>query len=187
MASLVLITGCSSPTQTQHTLTPNISQNMNEDLLKLTVTGYSQNTQIPAKFATRSGGGENVSIGLKWQPLPAAQSYALLFDDRHPVANHWVHWLVVDIPLDINEISEGASQSDMPVGSRELTNSWNEAGYGGPQPPVGSGNHEYVATLYALNIPKLSLEESATRDEFLKAIEPHVITQQSFSGFFERK
>lgn len=75
----------------------------------------------------------------------------------------------------------------MPTGSKELTTSWKKTGYDGPQPPVGSGDHEYVATLYALDIPKLSLTENDSVSEFLKAIEGHVITQESWSGYFERK
>ncbi|MCK5603299.1 YbhB/YbcL family Raf kinase inhibitor-like protein, partial [Candidatus Pacearchaeota archaeon] len=131
--------------------------------------------------------GKNVSIGFQWQPLPAAQSYAVLFDDRHPVANNWVHWLVVDIPNFVTEIEEGASRNNMPEGSRELMTSWGRTGYDGPQPPVGSGRHEYVLHLYALNMPKMSLSENVTRDEFLKAIQSHLIAEERVSGFFERK
>ena len=161
---------------------------MSETALQLQVTGYEKDGSMPSTFATKDGGGSNVSIGLKWQSLPAAQSYALLFDDKHPVANNWVHWLVVDIPNTANGISEGASRTDqIPTGSRELMTSWGETGYGGPQPPVGSGDHEYVATLYALDVPKLDVDENISRSDFLKAIEGHVIAKESYSGWFERK
>lgn len=159
---------------------------MTEKLLQLQVTGYKNGDRIPAKYATVTGGGDNVSIGFKWQSLPAAQSYALLFDDKHPIANNWVHWLIVDIPLDVTEISEGESRKNMPKGNRELITSWGKAEYDGPQPPVGSGNHEYVATLYALDIPKLNIGENNSRDEFLKAINGHIITNESWSGYFSR-
>ncbi|MBN2096634.1 YbhB/YbcL family Raf kinase inhibitor-like protein [Candidatus Peregrinibacteria bacterium] len=142
---------------------------------------------MPGKFATKNGGGDNVSIGVKWELLPAAQSYALLFDDKHPVANNWVHWLVVDIPSTTTAIPEGASRNNMPSGSRELVTSWGQTGYDGPQPPVGSGDHEYVAHLYALDVPKLEVDENISRSEFLKAIEGHVIAEENYSGWFERK
>jgi len=143
--------------------------------------------RIKAKLATKTGGGENLSPEISWQALPAAQSYALLFDDKHPVANNWVHWLVVDIPNTVTQISEGASRSDsIPEGSLELMTSWGRTGYDGPQPPVGSGNHEYVMTLYALDISSLNLSDDATKSEFLKAAQPHIIAQESWSGFFER-
>ena len=159
---------------------------MAEKALQLKITGYENGGRMPVKFATKEGGGDNVSIGLKWQPLPAAQSYALLFDDKHPVANNWVHWLIVDIPNTVTEIPEGASRSKMPTGSRELMTSWNRTGYDGPQPPVGSGDHEYVVTLYALDTPILDVDENISRSEFLKAVGGHAITQESYSGFFER-
>lgn len=183
---IILLVSCTSQKPATQTLTTNQTKPM-EKLLNLKVSGYEDKRRMPVKYATKGGGGENISIGLKWQPLPAAQSYALLFDDKHPVANGWVHWLVVDIPLDVNEIAEGASRIKMPTGSKELTTSWKKTGYDGPQPPVGSGDHEYVATLYALDIPKLSLTENDSVSEFLKAIEGHVITQESWSGYFERK
>ena len=173
-------------TATSQDITTNQTEPMAKKLLQFQVTGYADKGRIPSKYATKGGGGENVSIGLKWQILPAAQSYALLFDDKHPVANNWVHWLVVDIPNTVNEIAEGASRTDMPEGSRELKTSWKRTGYDGPQPPAGSGDHEYVATLYALDIPKLSLTEDTTRDEFLSAIEGHVIAKESWSGYFKR-
>lgn len=159
---------------------------MPEKVLQLQITGYENGGRMPAKYATKEGGGDNVSIGVKWQTLPAAQSYALLLDDKHPVANNWVHWLVVDIPNTVTEIPEGASHTKMPAGSQELMTSWNRTGYDGPQPPVGSGDHEYATTLYALDVPKLDVDKNISRSEFLRAIEGHVIAQESYSGFFER-
>lgn len=163
------------------------SKSMADNVLQLQVTGYEKGGRMPVKFATVDGGGQNVSIGVKWTPLPAAQSYALLFDDKHPIANNWVHWLVVDIPNTVTELAEGASPMAMPNGSRELMTSWGRPGYGGPQPPVGSGDHEYVAKLYALDVPTLDVDENTSRSDFLKAVESHVITKEEYSGFFERK
>jgi hypothetical protein len=166
----------------------NNDDTMNKRIMNFQVTGYAQDGIIPVKFATKGGGGENVSIGVKWTPLPAAKSYALLFDDKHPIANNWVHWLVVDIPNTANEITVGASRTEkMPQGSRELMTSWERTGYDGPQPPKGSGNHEYVAHLFALDTEKLDAAENVTRKEFLQAIEGHTILSETYGGFFERK
>jgi len=188
----IILTGCAAEEISQGIPVPPAKQNlttkpMPEKVLQLQITGYENGGRMPAKFATEGGGGKNISIGLKWQPLPATQSYAVLFDDKHPVANNWVHWLVVDIPNTVTEIAEGASRTNMPAGSRELMTSWNKTGYDGPQPPVGSGDHEYVARLYALDVPKLDIDENVSRDDFLKAIQGHVITEETYSGWFERK
>lgn len=183
----IMLSGCAEkPSEEPFAKDITNQKTMAETLLRLEVIGYENGGQMPDKFATKGGGGDNVSIGLKWQSLPAAQSYALLFDDKHPVANNWVHWLVVDIPNTVTEIPEGASRTKMPTGSRELMTSWNKTGYDGPQPPVGSGNHEYVATLYALDVEKLDVNQNISRSEFLKTIEGHTIAKETYSGFFER-
>lgn len=189
LSGCIILTGCndSQPVeQASEKDTTNQIKLMTENVLQLQVGGYEKGGRMPVQFATVGGGGDNISIGLKWQPLPAAQSYAVLFDDIHPVANNWVHWLVVDIPNTVTEISERASRTAMPAGSRELITSWGQTGYDGPQPPVGSGDHEYVARLYALDVPKLDVPENISRSEFLNAIEGHVIAEETYSGFFER-
>jgi len=191
---LIMFTGCSSQQSAtkpvvatdNKNITINETNPMVNKLLQLQIPAYENKGQMPAKFATKTGGGDNLSPEISWQTLPAAQSYALLFDDRYPAAKNWVHWLVSDIPNIVTEMPEGASRTNMPAGSKELQTSWGRTGYDGPQPPVGSGQHEYVMTLYALDIPKLGLIENVTRSEFLKAIETHVIAEESWSGFFAR-
>jgi Raf kinase inhibitor-like YbhB/YbcL family protein len=74
----------------------------------------------------------------------------------------------------------------MPVGSVELKNSYNELGYGGPEPPHGSGSHPYVVTLYALNIDKLTLRPDTSLKDFKKALEGKVIATAKITGTYER-
>lgn len=184
---LFFFTGCAPrPSDIPSPLNPPASMPETTSALRLQVTGYENGASMPAKYATVQGGGENISIGLQWQAVDGAKSYALLFDDIHPVANNWVHWLVVDIPAGVTEIPERASRVSMPAGSRELITSWGQTGYDGPQPPVGSGNHEYVARLYALNVEKLDVPEKISRADFLSAVQPHALAEESYSGFFER-
>lgn len=183
MITSIMLVGCES----QKAVNNDEPKSMGDNLLQLQITGYEEGGRMPVKFATVDGGGQNVSIGVSWTPLPAAQSYAVLFDDKHPIANNWVHWLVVDIPNTVTELAEEASPMGMPSGSRELMTSWGRPGYGGPQPPVGSGDHEYVVRLYALDVPKLDVDEKISRSDFLKAIEGHVITKEEYSGWFERR
>ena len=65
------------------------------------------------------------------------KSFALSMVDPHPVAQNWVHWLVISIPADVISFEEGASGKKLPPGSVELKNSSGDIGYGGPQPPKG--------------------------------------------------
>jgi Raf kinase inhibitor-like YbhB/YbcL family protein len=132
-------------------------------------------------------GGKNVSIPLQWKnPPKETKSFALSVIDPHPVAQNWVHWFVMNIPADTTSLSEGASRKKMPPGATELRNSFGEIGYGGPQPPKGSGEHPYVITLYALNVEKVELSVNTSLAVFKKMIEGKAIPSASITGKYER-
>lgn len=144
---------------------------------------------IPAKYAMKAvQGGRNVSIPYRWSPaVQGVKSYALVLVDTAPVANSWVHWMVIDIPPSATSIPEGASGTGrMPTGAKELRNTFGVVGYGGPQPPAGTGSHPYVATLYALDVPELELPTGATLSQFKQAVAGHVVASETCTGRFER-
>jgi phosphatidylethanolamine-binding protein (PEBP) family uncharacterized protein len=68
----------------------------------------------------------------------------------------------------------------------ELHNSFGQTGYGGPQPPPGSGDHRYVFTLYALSVPRLDLPPGASLVAFKQALEGKVLGQSSLTGYYGR-
>jgi phosphatidylethanolamine-binding protein (PEBP) family uncharacterized protein len=74
----------------------------------------------------------------------------------------------------------------MPEGSMELYNSYGELGYGGPEPPKGSGRHPYIATLYALDAGRLDLTSNTTLPAFERALESHVLASAKSTGTYER-
>jgi hypothetical protein len=74
----------------------------------------------------------------------------------------------------------------MPQGSKELDNSFGWNGYGGPQPPKGSGPHKYEITLYALNVEGFDLDKHTSLKTFQKAIEGKIIATAKTVGLFER-
>jgi hypothetical protein len=153
-------------------------------------TSYADKTGIPVKYAHRSVvGGKNISPGFTWTDSPTStKSFALTILDPHPVARNWVHWFVINIPFRERKLVEGASRTNsLPAGAKELMNSFSELGYGGPAPPPGSGQHPYVATLYALNVESLSLPVDCSLRQFEKAIDGKVIAEASVTGYYERK
>lgn len=162
---------------------------MNNNQFKLLSNSFENGKVMPSKFATTSvTGGKNYSIPLSWENSPTGtKSFAVIIVDLHPIANNWVHWMVINIPADIKLLEEGASGSKkMPHGSKELDNSFGWTGYGGPQPPKGSGPHKYEVTLYALNLEKLELDKHTSLKTFQKAIEGKVIATAKIVGLFER-
>lgn len=162
---------------------------MNNNQFKLLSNSFENGKVMPSKFATTSvTGGKNYSIPLSWENSPTGtKSFAVIIVDLHPIANNWVHWMVINIPADIKLLEEGASGSKkMPHGSKELDNSFGWTGYRGPQPPKGSGPHKYEVTLYALNLEKLELDKHTSLKTFQKAIEGKVIATAKIVGLFER-
>jgi len=74
----------------------------------------------------------------------------------------------------------------MAKGAMELQNSFAETGYGGPQPPRGSGDHPYVFTLYALSVEKLDLGGNTSLAAFKKALEGKILGSATITGKYGR-
>ena len=120
-----------------------------ESEMQLTTDAYENEGRIPVAH-TRVEGGEDTPIPFKWEGAPAeTMSFALTIIDPHEVANDWVHLMVVNIPSNVSDVYTTTSSFDPSAG--ELTNSYGDQGYGGPRPPAGTGDHPYVATIYALD------------------------------------
>lgn len=164
------------------------SSNLNKDnvTFELTSTAFEKNGRIAEKYTKRS---ENISIPLSWHTAPkGTKSFAVFMVDLHPIANNWVHWVVVDIPSSTISLEEGISGTDkLPKGSKELNNSFGLKGYGGPQPPKNSGDHEYKTIVYALNVKTLDAPDRITFADFQTLVEPYVIESVEISGFYENK
>lgn len=157
------------------------------DAMEITSDAFTDKGTIPIKYVMPGAGGKNISLPLSWSDVPAGtKSLALSIVDPHPVANNWVHWLVINIPPETKSLGEGASRSSMPAGAVELKNSFGEMGYGGPQPPKGSGDHPYVVTLFALNTPILDLPAAPSLAAFKKALDGKILATSTITGIFGR-
>jgi Raf kinase inhibitor-like YbhB/YbcL family protein len=156
--------------------------------MKITSSAFQEEKSIPAQYAYHGvDGGKNISLPFSWTEIPSGtKSFALSIVDPHPVAKYWVHWFVINIPSDTAGIAEGASGKRMPKGSKELLNTYGTLGYGGPEPPQGSGAHPYVVTLYAMNVEKVDLPEKTTLAQFDKALFGKTITTAKITGYYER-
>jgi len=153
----------------------------------LSSPAFQNGKPIPTKYAYRGVmGGTNVSIPLTWGDVPPdVKSFALSIVDPHPVANNWIHWFAVNIPKMTTSLKEGAS-GDMPRGSKELYNSYGSLGYGGPEPPVGSGPHPYEVVVYALSVENLEISVNANLSSFKRALEGKVLASAKITGIYER-
>jgi Raf kinase inhibitor-like YbhB/YbcL family protein len=155
--------------------------------MELKSSTFADGGKIPQPNVMPGAGGKNLSLPLQWSGAPAGtQSFALAIVDPHPVARNWVHWLVINIPGNTSSLGEGASGSNMPPGAVELHNSWGKAGYGGPQPPPGTGEHPYEVTLYALNVAKLDLKPATNLAGFQKAMAGKILGTAKITGYYGR-
>ncbi len=155
--------------------------------MSITSTSYPNGGTIPLKYVMRTIGGENISPQFSWKDYPdSTKSFALIMYDPHPIAHNWVHWAVIDIPSSITEIPEGASGKGI-IPFVELINSFGFKGYGGPQPPRGSGPHPYITEFFALDIEHIKVPPHPSYREFLDAISPHILSRASYTGYFEQK
>jgi Raf kinase inhibitor-like YbhB/YbcL family protein len=153
--------------------------------LQLSSPAFRDGADMPQVYARFAAGGRNVSIPLHWTGTPqGVKSFALSIVDLHPVARKWVHWLVINIPPDVTSLPEGASGKSMPRGAVEIKNSFGDVGYGGPQPPKGTGAHQYLVTVYALRDAGLDLKADATLADFQSAIRAKVLGEASITGLF---
>jgi len=141
--------------------------------MKLMSDDFKDNELLDAKFSYRK---KNISPHLKWEDPPSnTKSFAVSCNDPDAPGGDWIHWLVVNIPGNINEIPQGG-----PVPGIELKNDFGQVGYGGPAPP--SGTHRYAFRIFALNIEKL---ESINKGSFMQKVKEHTIDSAQIIGLYK--
>ncbi len=141
--------------------------------------------------------GRNVSPPLAWSDPPnGTQALALICDDpdapspKNPRPNPWVHWVLFNIPVTVNELPEGVERTLEVTeldAARQGISSWpdDNVGYRGPSPPPGSGQHRYFFKLYALD-RKLELQAGATKAQLLDAMTGHILATSQLLAVYER-
>jgi Raf kinase inhibitor-like YbhB/YbcL family protein len=107
--------------------------------------------------------GKNQSPQLSWANAPeGTKSFAItMYDPDAPTGSGWWHWVVFDIPGNINELVTNTGNLTLnlaPKGTIQSATNYGVAGYGGPCPPENHGAHQYIITVYALKTDKLGLD-----------------------------
>ena len=152
----------------------------------LTSKSFIQNGMIPILYTCD---GQDISPELSWTEIPVGtKSLVLIVDDpdapdpADPKMT-WVHWVLYNIPPDINCLHEGISVGGLPSGILEGINDWNRTGYGGPCPPIGT--HRYFHKLYVLDkvLPDLKQPIKAVLEE---AMQGHIIEHFELVGLYRR-
>jgi len=146
-------------------------------------SAFNEGELIPIKYTCD---GINVSPPLSWSDSPqGTKSFALISDDPDAPMGTWVHWVIYNIPPDINELPENMPSSRiLPNGAIQGVTDFGSTGYGGPCPP--SGTHRYYFKIYALDTI-LDLNSEVRKKQLVEAMEDHIIDQGQLMGKYKRQ
>ena len=137
---------------------------------------------IPSKYTCD---GENISIPLIFEDVPEnAESLAIIMDDPDAPMGVFVHWVIYDIPSQMNSLPEAIPNAPyLEYGIKQGVNDFGKIGYGGPCPP--SGAHRYFIKVYALD-KKIEAEPGISKSQLLNLISGHVVDEAVLIGIYER-
>ena len=151
-------------------------------MIKLTSSAFKEGDFIPRKYTCDD---INISPPLEWQGIPDnTKSIALICDDPDAPMGTWVHWVIYNIPVKINNLAENIpGDKVLETGALQGTNDFRKTGYGGPCPP--GGTHRYYFKIYALD-GELELNPGATKGELLHVMEGHILSEGKLIGKYSR-
>jgi Raf kinase inhibitor-like YbhB/YbcL family protein len=101
----------------------------------------------------------------------------------------WWHWSVFNIPASVHALAAGAASEgskDLPAGATQGRNDFGFSYYGGPCPPVGDHAHHYEITVYALRVPSLPLDETATSVQVGSSLGANTLATAKIVGRYGR-
>ncbi len=160
--------------------------------------GTSFEQDALTKYADR----KNTSPPIEWTGAPEGTQSIAVMVDSDQIAHaedpdvRFTHWLIWNLPPETAGLAEKvATTTDVAAlgpDTRQGTNDDGVVGYSGPCPlPITVGYFdakpkivfEYLFHVYALDTT-LDLAGTATRDDFLKAIDGHVLSGGTIMGEF---
>jgi len=149
--------------------------------IQISSPAFADGAAIPKKYTCE---GEDVSPPLKWGPTPeGTKSFALISEDPDAPSGTWVHWVIYDIPGEVNELSENIAKSEVVLnGVKQGLNDFEKIGYGGPCPPAGK-THRYFFKIYALD-SYVNLKSGALKEQLIKAIQSHILAEGQLIGTY---
>lgn len=156
--------------------------------MALTSPDFEDGGIIPDKFTQAVPNAP--SPVLNWTQVPdGTQAFTLLMHDPDPALNRGIedvtHWLIFNIPGSARGLPGGVPAGNLPDGSIQANNRGNSKAYMGPGNPAINPYHHYTFELFALD-EKLPLDENATREQVMAAMNGHVLGKAVLVGRFKR-
>ena len=112
-----------------------------------------------------------------------------MYDPDAPTGSGWWHWVVFDIPANMNELVTNAGNINLnlvPKGVIQSITDYGIKGFGGPCPPEGHGLHKYEITVYALKTDTLGLDKNTNAAIFGFYLWNNTLAKASIVSYYQR-
>lgn len=148
-------------------------------IMKVDSSLFHDGDTLPRNFTCDGAG---VRPPLTFSGLPdGTQTLAVAVEDPDAVGGVFTHWVAWNFTSDVASIRG----DELAAGAVEGRNSAGETGWYAACPPNGTGPHQYIFTIYALDV-SLTLPTDSTFDAFLQAADGHILARGSVTGLYER-
>lgn len=152
--------------------------------LTLWSPAFAEGGRIPDRHTCT---GIDTSPPLMWSGAPPeTQGFALVCSDPDAPRGTWYHWAVHDLSATTTGLEEGAACRPLPGKARQAVNDFRCAGYGGPCPPKGHGEHRYRFHLLALSTAALALPGTAHCRDVERAARAAMLAETTLTGRYSR-
>lgn len=162
-----------------------------QETFTLSSTNLGGQTTKTNEFNGFGCSGDNKSPQLSWKNAPKeTKSFAItMYDPDAPTGSGFWHWVVFDIPANVNELVTNAGNVALnlaPKGAIQSITNYGIKGFGGPCPPKGHGFHQYIITVYALKTESLGLNSDTNPAVVGFNLWNHTLAKASIIAYYKR-
>jgi Raf kinase inhibitor-like YbhB/YbcL family protein len=135
--------------------------------------------------------GGNKSPHLAWSGAPTGtKSFAVTcFDPDAPTGSGFWHWLVVNVPPEVNELALDAGNPKvrkLPKNALQTRTDFGAPGYGGPCPPPGDHPHRYLFTVFAVGADSLPVTADTSAATIGFELNFNTLAKAAIMGLYKR-